>query len=97
MLKVKIAIGFIVGFFTLTSIATPPLICNTPKEKWMKESDLRRVLLRQGYLIGTIKIVSGCYEFYGLDPRGRRIQILIDPETAKPVVDRDAASLPIGS
>lgn len=97
MLKIKIAVGFIVGFFALTSIAEPALICNTPKEKWMKESDLRHVLLRQGYLIGTIKIVSGCYEFYGLDPRGRRIQILIDPETAKPVVDRDPASLPIGS
>ena len=97
MLKIKIVVGFIVGFFALASIAMPPLICNTPKEKWMKESDLRRVLLRQGYLIGTIKIVSGCYEFYGLDPRGRRIQIFIDPETAKPVVDRDPASLPIGS
>ena len=97
MLKVKIAIGFIVGFFALTSIATPPLICNTPKEKWMKEPDLRYVLRRQGYLIGTIRIESGCYEFYGLDPRGRRIQILIDPETAKPVADRDPASLPNGS
>jgi len=97
MLKVKIAIGFIFGFFALTSIATPPLICNTPKEKWMKEPDLRYVLRRQGYLIGTIRIKSGCYEFYGLDPRGRRIQILIDPETAKAVADRDPASLPNGS
>ena len=97
MLKIKIAIGLIVGFFALTSFAAPSLICHTPIEKWMKESDLRRVLLRQAYFIGTIKIVTGCYEFYGLDPRGRRIQILIDPETAKPVVDRDPASLPIGS
>jgi len=97
MHKIKIGIGCTVGLLALTSFAAPTLICNTPIEKWMQESDLRRVLLRQGYLIGTIKIVSGCYEFYGLDPRGRRIQILIDPETAKPVVDRDAASLPIGS
>lgn len=54
----------------------------------MKESDLRRELRRQGYLIGSIRIESGCYELYGLDPRGRRIQILIDPETAKPVATR---------
>lgn len=97
MLKFKIAVGFIIGSFALTSIATPPLICNRPQEKWMNESDLQHLLIRKGFLIGTIKIVNGCYEFYGLDPRGRRIQILIDPETAKPIVDRDAVALPTGS
>lgn len=91
----KVGVVFIIIFFSLPSIATPTLICNKPEEKWMKKLDFRRELIWQGYLIGTIKIVSGCYEFYGLDPLGRRIQILFDPETAKPVADRDPASLPI--
>lgn len=86
MLKTKLSVVFVLGFFAISSIAATPPICNTPKEKWMKEPDLRRALRRQGYLVGTIRIDRECYELYGLDPRGRRIQILIDPETAKPVV-----------
>jgi len=85
MQKVKLGIVFVIGSFVLSSIAAPLAKCSTPKEKWMKESELRRVLRRQGYLARAIRIESGCYEVYGLDPRGRRIQILLDPETANPV------------
>jgi len=67
-------------------IASASPTCNVPPENWMKETELKQRLKRMGYLIRSIRIESGCYEIYGLDPRGRRIQILIDPATAKPVV-----------
>ncbi len=43
-----------------------------------------QVLKRQGYLVKTVRIDNGCYEVYGLDPLGRRIQKHFDPATAKP-------------
>lgn len=59
--------------------------CNVPKDQWMKEADFRMVLRRQGYLIKTVKIAHGCYEVYGLDPWGRRIQIYFNPATGVPL------------
>lgn len=67
---------------SLAGLATAGPECKVPPDKWMKESDFRFHLKRQGYLIKTIKIVNGCYEVYGLDPFGQRIQILFHPETA---------------
>ena len=73
------------ALFLVMGIATASPTCNVPPENWMKEADLKQALKRMGYLIKSIRIESGCYEIYGLDPLGRRIQILIDPATAKPV------------
>jgi hypothetical protein len=36
-------------------------------------------------LIKTFKITNGCYEIYGLDPLGKRVQIYFDPATGTPV------------
>ncbi|WP_371816971.1 PepSY domain-containing protein [Rhodoferax sp. AJA081-3] len=33
----------------------------------------------------SIRIEMGCYEMYGLHPRGRRVLLLVDPATAKVV------------
>jgi hypothetical protein len=71
---------------SLVGLATAGPVCKVPPEKWMKEGDFRFNLKRQGYLIKTIKKVNGCYEVYGLDPFGQRIQILFNPETAMPLV-----------
>ena len=53
----------------------------------MSEPDLKQTLKRQGYLVKTVRIDNGCYEIYGLDPLGRRIQKHFDPATGKPVVE----------
>jgi hypothetical protein len=66
-------------------LASP--VCNVAKEHWMSETDLKQALKRQGYLVKTVRIDSGCYEIYGLDPLGRRIQKYFDPATAKPAAE----------
>jgi len=70
---------------SLAGLATAGPECNVSRDKWMKESDFRLHLKRQGYLIKTIKIVNRCYEVYGLNPFGQRIQILFHPDTAIPL------------
>ncbi len=70
---------------SLAGLATAGPECKVPFDKWMKESDFRFQLRHQGYLVKTIRVIQGCYEVYGLDPLGRRIQIRFNPETAEPV------------
>ena len=54
--------------------------CNVPKDQWMKESDFRAKLEQQGYQIKTFKVSKGqCYEIYGFDKSGRRVEIYFNP------------------
>jgi hypothetical protein len=77
-----------VAFVALTvvsGVAVSGPVCDVAPENWMKEVEVKAKLKRKGYLVKSIRIESGCYEVYGLDPLGRRIQILVDPATARPV------------
>lgn len=57
--------------------------CNAPKEKWMPEADFRKGVEAQGYQIKTFKVSRGqCYEIYGFDKAGKKVEIYFDPVTA---------------
>ena len=57
--------------------------CDVPKEKWIKESEFKANLEKQGYKIKTFKVTKGnCYEIYGHDKDGKRVEIYFDPATA---------------
>lgn len=56
--------------------------CNVPKNQWMKEADFRAMVEKQGYQIKTFKVSSGqCYEIYGFDKAGKKVEIYFDPAT----------------
>lgn len=56
--------------------------CNVPKEQWMKESDFKAGLEKQGYQIKTFKVTKGnCYEIYGQDKAGKKVEIYFNPAT----------------
>jgi hypothetical protein len=53
-----------------------------PKEQWMKESDFKAGLEKQGYQIKTFKVAKGnCYEIYGHDRGGKKVEIYFNPAT----------------
>ncbi|MFM2346206.1 MAG: hypothetical protein RL654_959 [Pseudomonadota bacterium] len=57
--------------------------CKVPKETWMKEADFRAKLEGEGYKIKTFKVTKGeCYEIYGFDKAGKKVEIYFDPATA---------------
>ena len=69
---------------TGSAIAGPK--CDVPQEKWMKDSDLKARLEGQGYQIKTFKVSKGkCYEIYGLDKNGKKVEIYFNPETGAPL------------
>ena len=64
-----------------TAIAGPA--CNVPQAQWMKESDFKAKLEKEGYQIRTFKVSKGqCYEIYGFDKSGKKVEIYFDPATA---------------
>jgi hypothetical protein len=74
---------------TLALLAVPALAgptCTAPKDKWMKESDFKAKLEAEGYKIKTFKVTKGqCYEIYGQDKAGKKVEIYFDPATAAAV------------
>lgn len=57
--------------------------CNVPKDQWMKEADFKSKIEAQGYQIKTFKVSKGqCYEIYGFDKAGKKVEIYFDPATA---------------
>ena len=67
----------------LSSAAMAGPACTTAKSTWMAESDFKKGLEAQGYQIKTFKVSKGqCYEIYGFDKTGKKVEIYFDPVTA---------------
>ena len=67
-----------------TAFAGPT--CNVPEDKWMKEADFKTMIEGQGYKIKTFKVSKGkCYEIYGTDKAGKKVEIYFDPSTGAPL------------
>ncbi|WP_250537565.1 MULTISPECIES: PepSY domain-containing protein [unclassified Caballeronia] len=52
-----------------------------PKSEWMKESDAKAQLEAQGYKIRKFKVDGNCYEIYGHDKNGKKVEIYYDTKT----------------
>lgn len=56
--------------------------CDVPKEKWMPEAAFKKGLENKGYTIKNFKVTKGqCYEIYGFDKDGKKVEIYFDPST----------------
>jgi hypothetical protein len=83
----KLSALLLTAFFATAAMAGPT--CNVPQEKWMKEADLKARLEAQGYQIKTFKVSKGqCYEIYGFDKGGQKVEIYFDPQTGAVVASR---------
>jgi hypothetical protein len=56
--------------------------CDAPKEKWIPAEQFKQNLQQQGYTIKNFKETKGnCYEIYGTDKSGKKVEIYFDPAT----------------
>lgn len=80
----KLFAAAIIAVTTTSAFAGPA--CNAPEDKWMKEADFKARIEAQGYKIKTFKVSKGkCYEIYGYDKAGKKVEIYFDPITAEPL------------
>lgn len=54
-----------------------------PKDKWMSEVDFKKMAESQGYTIKKFKQPGSCYEIYGTNKEGQKVEIYFDPTNGK--------------
>ena len=57
-----------------------------PKDQWKPQAELERKLTDMGWKIRRVKIENGCYEVYGTDEKGGKVEVFFHPKTFDRVV-----------
>lgn len=52
-----------------------------PKSEWMKADEARSRIESQGYTIDKFKVDGNCYEIYGKNKEGKKVEIYFDART----------------
>lgn len=52
-----------------------------PKQEWKPHTELQRKLQSDGWQIRRMEKTDTCYEVYGKDPQGKRVEAFFDPKT----------------
>lgn len=76
------------AFFALASagaLAHGDFKCDVPKAEWQPQMELQRKLTAEGWKVRQVKVDNGCYEVYGFDNNGKRIEIYFNPKTFEKV------------
>jgi hypothetical protein len=76
--------------FGLLAAATMPAFAKAdckayPKAEWMKEAEAKSKIEAQGYTISKFKVDGNCYEIYGRNKAGKKVEIYYDAKTLEPV------------
>ena len=72
--------------FTLTAILLTTGVAQAkksctdqPKDKWMSEADFKKKVEAEGYKISKFKQPGTCYEVYGTNKDGKKVEIYFNP------------------
>lgn len=52
-----------------------------PKSEWASENTLKQALKDEGYTIKKFKVDGNCYEMYGRNKEGKKVEIYFDTKT----------------
>jgi hypothetical protein len=52
-----------------------------PKAEWASEDTLKQALADEGYTIKKFKVDGNCYEIYGRNKQGKKVEIYFDTKT----------------
>ena len=78
-------LALIAALLTATGAMAGPA-CTATEDKRLKEADFKTKIEAQGNTIKTFKVSKGkCYEIYGFDKAGKKVEIYFDPVTAAPL------------
>lgn len=75
---------------SLSAFASAPAFAKAnckvyPKSEWMSETDAKASIEAQGYTISKFKVDGNCYEIYGRNKAGKKVEIYYDAKTLEPV------------
>lgn len=62
-----------------------PKCTDAPRDKWLPKEVMQARIVKAGYAIDKFKVSGSCYEIYGKDKAGNRVEIYYDPTNGKVV------------
>ena len=66
--------------------ATGVATCDSgAKESWQSQEKLTAILKQKGWEVRRIKVDGNCYEVYGMNEKGERVEAYFHPRTFAPV------------
>jgi hypothetical protein len=75
---------------SVQAFATGLATCDSgPQEKWKPQAELEKQLTAKGWTVRRIKIDGGCYEVYGLNEKGERVEAYFHPLTLASVPTKE--------
>jgi len=83
MIRIAIAV-FVAAALPTAAFASANCKAN-PKTEWMSEADAKARLVAQGYKIDKFKVDGNCYEIYGSNKDGKKVEIYFDTKTLEVV------------
>jgi hypothetical protein len=85
MLNVGLALA-VTALVVSPAYATGLATCNSgPQEKWQSQDKLKKQLEGKKWQVRRIKVDGGCYEVYGIDDKGKKVEAYFHPLTLEPV------------
>ncbi|MDH2433460.1 hypothetical protein WH50_13815 [Pokkaliibacter plantistimulans] len=67
-----------------------PQCTKAPQDKWMDQAVAKQKIEDMGYKIKTFKVTkTHCYEIYGHDAAGKKVEIYFNPENLDKVKEED--------
>lgn len=82
----KTKLILIVSMLTLAPQVYAKKNCTSePKSKWISESDFKAQMVKKGYKIRKFKQPGTCYEIYGQNPKGQKVEVYFNPVTTEVV------------
>ncbi len=91
----KSAVGTLVPLIAVvTALAAPsafagPKCTDAPRSQWLPEKTMQERITKAGYSIDKFKVSGTCYEIYGKDKAGRKVEIYYDPTNGRVIKERD--------
>lgn len=74
----RIILAMLLSFVSVSAFAKKECT-NEPKEKWMQEEAFKKKVEAEGYKISKFKQPGTCYEIYGTDKNGKKVEIYFNP------------------
>jgi len=81
LVPAALALGLAVA--SAPASATGKMKCDAPQRSWKSLPSLEAKLKKDGWQVRKSKVDGGCYEVYGTDPQGRRVEAYFHPVSFK--------------
>ena len=78
-----IAVALALATAASPAAATGKMTCDAPQKQWKSMAKLQAELTKQGWQVRKAKVDGGCYEVYGTDPDGNRVEAYFHPVSFK--------------